>query len=51
MTLPCNSFETIEVTESDDDIALVTLNRPGRGDTAEAQAASAAKRPPVWKGL
>ena len=30
MTLRANSFQTIEVTEADDDIALVTLNRPDR---------------------
>jgi enoyl-CoA hydratase/carnithine racemase len=30
MALPANSFDTIEVTEADDDIALVTLNRPDR---------------------
>ena len=30
MAVPNSSFETIEVTEIDDDIALVTLNRPDR---------------------
>jgi len=30
MALPTNSFDTIEVTEADDHIALVTLNRPDR---------------------
>jgi enoyl-CoA hydratase/carnithine racemase len=30
MALPSTAFETIEVTEADDDIALVTLNRPER---------------------
>lgn len=30
MAVPSNSFETIEVTESDGDIALVTLNRRDR---------------------
>jgi enoyl-CoA hydratase/carnithine racemase len=30
MNLTPSSFETIEVTEADDDIALVTLNRPDR---------------------
>jgi enoyl-CoA hydratase len=30
MNLPPSSFETIEVSEADDDIALVTLNRPDR---------------------
>jgi len=30
MDIPTTSFETIEVTEADDDIALVTLNRPDR---------------------
>ncbi len=30
MPVPTNSFDTIEVTEADDDIALVTLNRPER---------------------
>ena len=30
MDFPTSAFETIEVTEADDDIALVTLNRPDR---------------------
>ncbi len=30
MALPANSCETIDVTEIDDDVALVTLNRPER---------------------
>ncbi len=30
MPLPTDSFDTIEVAEVDDDIALVTLNRPER---------------------
>ena len=30
MAVPTNSFDTIEITEIDDDIALVTLNRPER---------------------
>ncbi len=30
MAIPTNLFETIEVTEVDDDIALITLNRPDR---------------------
>jgi enoyl-CoA hydratase/carnithine racemase len=30
MAVPSNSFDTIQLTEADDDIALVTLNRPDR---------------------
>jgi enoyl-CoA hydratase len=30
MAVPADTFDTIEVTEADDDIALVTLNRPER---------------------
>jgi enoyl-CoA hydratase/carnithine racemase len=30
MPVPANSFDTIEITEIDEDIALVTLNRPER---------------------